>query len=243
MAVTTALADSLSVCSRILSASSDHFTVSGSLDITACCCGDSLRAEGGGIEQSVRRSSGKTIAARAARERRRQRGRFFAPIARHADGERILWVRGGVCGLRRVQAKAARVQAGWSTSKTHPTGFSVHEAGFWSSTRSRSARLLMQNLRKRMARPGLDGCAGACRGLWRLCVSVELCRTDASARGGEETCTSLLGPQAAGINGVQAWRRGQLELLMRFGAESQPLLSRAAAASTSTSAIGAASFS
>ena len=81
------------------------------------------------------------------------------------------------------------------------------------------------------------------RGLGRLCVSVELCRTDASARGGEETCTSLLGPRADGI--TAGYRRGDeasWELLMRFGAESQPLLSCAAAASTSTSAIGAASF-
>ena len=98
--------------------------------------------------------------------------------------------------------------------------------------------------------PKADGPPGSSWLRWRVPRSVapayvvELCRTDASARGGEKTCTSLLSPRADGI--TAGYRRGDeasWELLMRFGAESQPLLSRAAAASTSTSAIGAASFS
>ena len=76
---------------------------------------------------------------------------------------------------------------------------------------------------------------GACVCPWSSAAQTPL-------RGAEKTCTSLLGPRAAGI--TAGYRRGDeasWELLMRFGAES--LLSRAAAASTSTSAKGAASFS
>ena len=83
----------------------------------------------------------------------------------------------------------------------------------------------------------LAAVCGACVCPWSSAAQTPL-------RGAEKTCTSLLGPRADGI--TAGYRRGDeasWELLMRFGAESQPLLSCAAAASTSTSAIGAASFS
>ena len=162
--------------------------------------------------------------AAAACERRRQRGRFFAPIARHADGERILRVRGGV----RPQARSGKGREGAGRLvdiKNAPNWIQWPVEDRFGPTRSRSARLSDAKPPKADGPPGRDGCAGACRGLWRL-QAVELCRTDASARGGEETCTSLLGPRADGI--TAGYRRGDeasWELLMRFGAESQPLLS------------------
>ena len=97
--------------------------------------------------------------------------------------------------------------------------------------------------------PKADGPPGSSWLRWRVPRSVapayvvELCRTDA-LRGAERRPA-----RASSVHKLPAstgYRRGDeasWELLMRFGAESQPLLSRAAAASTSTSAIGAASFS
>ena len=98
--------------------------------------------------------------------------------------------------------------------------------------------------------PKADGPPGSSWLRWRVPRSVApVCVRGALPHrrlcaGRREDLHSLLGPRADGI--TAGYRRGDeasWELLMRFGAESQPLLSRAAAASTSTSAIGAASFS
>ena len=96
--------------------------------------------------------------------------------ARVADRKTCRW-RANIAGEgRRVRPQArsgkGREGAGRLVDiKNAPNWIQWPRGPVWTSTRSRSARLLMQNLRKRMARPGRDGCAGACRGLWRLRMS------------------------------------------------------------------------